>query len=92
MKVRIDVMGSGFFEGTSKDGRTWKKLRIMGMCHDTEGGLEPCTADMGFGGTFDSQPKQGETVVCDINGIDAKQAMLALSFRSLVHVPGRGKA
>lgn len=91
MKVRVDVMGSGFVEGRTKDGRTWRKLRIIGMCHDTEGGLEPCTADMGFDGTFDAEPKQGDVVVCDVNGVDAKQAMLAMSFRSLVHVPLRGK-
>lgn len=89
MKVRIEVMGSGYFEGHTKEGKTYRKLRLMGMAHDTEGGLEACTADLGFGGTFDSEPKQGDVVIVDVKSIDGKQAMLALVFTGLVHAPSR---
>lgn len=87
MKVKFDVLGCGSFEGKTRDGRSFQRLRMMGFVTDCEGEKIPCTCDMGFEGHVDSEPKAGDSVIVDINSFDVRNAMASMTFVNLVHVP-----
>lgn len=87
MKLRFEVLGSGMFEGHTREGVSFKKMRMMGFVIDCEGNKVPATCDMGYSASLDSEPKAGETVVVDITSFDVKNAMASMQFASLVHVP-----
>lgn len=86
MKLKFEVLGCGSFEGKTRDGRAFQRLRMMGFVHDCNGDKVPSTCDMGFNAEMDSEPKSGEVVVVDINSFDTKNAMAAMTFTSLSHV------
>lgn len=86
MKLKFEVLGSGSFEGKTRDGKAFQRLRMMGFVFDCNGDKVPATCDMGFNATMDSEPKAGESVIVDINSFDVKNAMAAMSFSSLEHV------
>lgn len=89
MNLKFKCLGSGFFEGHTRDNRTFQRLRMMGFVYDCDGAEIPATCDMGFGATMDSDPKAGETVIVDISSFDVKSAMAAMTFTRLSHVaPG----
>lgn len=86
MKLKFEVLGSGSFEGKTRDGKTFQRLRMMGFVFDCNGDKVPATCDMGYNASLDSEPKGGETVIVDITSFDVKNAMAAMSFASLSHV------
>lgn len=86
MKLKFEVLGSGSFEGKTRDGKTFHRLRMMGFVYDCDGEKIPATCDMGYDAVLDFEPKNGETVVVDINSFDTKNAMASLTFVSLSHV------
>lgn len=86
MKLKFEVLGSGSFEGKTRDGKTFQRLRMMGFVYDCDGDKIPSTCDMGFNAVIDTEPKSGETVIVDINSFDTKNAMAAMTFTSLSHV------
>lgn len=86
MKLKFEVLGSGSFEGKTRDGKTFQRLRMMGFVLDCEGEKVPATCDMGYNATMDAEPKSGECVIVDINAFDTKNAMSAMTFTSLSHV------
>ena len=86
MKLKFEILGSGSFEGRTKSGQTFQRLRMMGFVLDCEGTKIPATCDMGFQARMDSEPKSGETVIVDISSFDTRNAMAALTFTSLDHV------
>lgn len=85
MKLKYEVMGCGSFEGHTREGKSFQKLRMMGFVIDCEGEKIPATCDMGFSAKMDSEPKAGEIVVVDVSSLDVKNAMISLSFTSLTH-------
>lgn len=87
MKVKFEVVGSGSFEGRTRDGKSFQRLRMMGFVYDCEGSKIPATCDMGFDATMDSDPKAGETVIVDISSFDVRNAMASMVFGVLSHVP-----
>ena len=86
MKLRFDCLGSGFFEGHTKDNRTFQRLRMMGFVLDCEGEKIPATCDMGFGAVMDVEPKAGDSLIVDISSFDVKSAMASMVFTKLSHV------
>lgn len=86
MNLKFKVLGSGFFEGHTRDNRSFQRLRMMGFVLDCDGVEVPATCDMGFGASMDSPPKPGEIVVVDITSFDVKSAMASLTFAKLSHV------
>lgn len=86
MKLKYEVLGSGSFEGKTREGKTFQRLRMMGFVIDCDGQKVPATCDMGYDATIDAEPKSGEFVIVDINSLDTKNAMVAMTFTSLSHV------
>lgn len=86
MKLKFDVLGSGSFEGKTRDGKSFQRLRMMGFVYDCNGDKVPSTCDMGFNAVLDSEPKAGESVIVDITSFDVKNAMAAMTFATLEHV------
>lgn len=86
MKLKFEVLGSGSFEGQTKTGQKFQRMRMMGFVFDCEGTKIPSTCDMGFQAHVDSEPKAGEVVVVDISSFDMRNAMASLVFTSLSHV------
>lgn len=88
MKVKFEVLGCGFHEGRTKDGRTWQRLRMMGFAYDCDGNKIPATCDMGYDAKLDSQPSAGDLVVVDMTSFDMRNAMGAIVFSTLSHSVG----
>lgn len=86
MKLKFEVLGCGSFDGRTRDGKTFQKLRMMGFVFDCNGDKVPATCDMGYDASLDSDPKAGEIVIVDITSFDVKNAMAAMTFSSLSHV------
>lgn len=85
MKLKFDVLGSGSFEGKSKTGQSFQRLRMMGFVYDCEGTKIPATCDMGYNAKMDSEPKSGDVVIVDISSFDVRNAMAAIVFTELTH-------
>lgn len=82
MKILFQVAGSGSFEGRTKDGRSFQRMRMMGFAIDCDNSRIPATADMSYGGSIPFSPKEGETLLVDIDSFDTRNAMASFTFRS----------
>lgn len=86
MQVKFEVFGAGFTQFHSeKKNRDYQRLRLIGSLVDSYGNKEPCTADLAYGGTFDTEPKMGDSVVLSLSSLSTRNAMLEVEFLSCVH-------
>lgn len=92
MKVKFHVLGCGETSfHSSKTGKDYRRVRLIGSLEDASGIQEPATADLGFECSLPFIPKSGDIVFLDLIEFSMRSAMAALTFKSLEIFPGKNK-
>lgn len=78
--IQFLCLGGGVRSFTSKDGRQFTRLSLMGMVTDCLGNSFPATASLGFGGSANAVPPKNKSVVLYATDINFRNAMAEVTF------------